>query len=60
VDLTEAELRKHGKEYEFYRYEGAAHGFFAVDRPGYRPVQATEAWLEVFKWFEKHLADQSE
>jgi carboxymethylenebutenolidase len=57
VDLTEVELKKHGKEYEFHRYEGAAHGFFAVDRPGYRPVQATEAWVEVFKWFGKHLAE---
>jgi len=57
VDLTEAELKKHGKTYEFHRYEGAGHGFFAVDRLSYRAVQATEAWVEVFKWFDKYLAD---
>ena len=55
VDATEAELKKHGKTYEFHRYDGAGHGFFAVDRPGYRPVQATEAWGEVWKWFDRYL-----
>lgn len=55
VDKTEAELKRLGKTYEFHRYEGAGHGFFAVDRPGYRPEQATEAWREVFKWYEMHL-----
>ena len=56
VATIEAELKKHGKTYEFHMYEGAGHGFFAVDRPGYRPVQATEAWGKVFDWFGKHLA----
>jgi carboxymethylenebutenolidase len=55
VDAQEAEMKKHGVEYEFHRYEGAGHGFFAVDRPGYRPVQAKEAWGEVFKFFGKNL-----
>lgn len=55
VDATEAELKKHRKTYEFHRYDGAGHGFFAVDRPGYRPVQATEAWGEVWKWFDRYL-----
>ena len=56
VAITEAELKKHGKTYEFHMYDGAGHGFFAVDRPGYRPVQATDAWGKVFDWFGKHLA----
>lgn len=55
VNRTEEELKRHGKDYEFHRYDGAGHGFFAVDRPGYRPVQATEAWGEVRKFFGKHL-----
>lgn len=55
VDETEVELKKHGKDYEFHRYDGAGHGFFAVDRPGYRPVQATEAWGEVLSFFKKNL-----
>ena len=28
---------------------------FAVDRHGYRPLQATDAWQKVFAWFEKYL-----
>ncbi len=55
VDRTEEELKKHGKDYEFHRYDGAGHGFFAVDRPSYRPVQATEAWGEVLRFYKKHL-----
>jgi carboxymethylenebutenolidase len=56
VDATEEILKEHGVDYEFHRYEGAGHGFFATDRPGYRPVQAKEAWVEVFKFFGKNLA----
>lgn len=56
VDATEAELKKHGVNYEFHRYEDAGHGFFATDRPSYRPVQAKEAWEEIFKFFEANLS----
>jgi carboxymethylenebutenolidase len=38
-------------------YEGAGHDFFATDRPEYRPVQAKEAWQEVFKFYDKNLRD---
>jgi carboxymethylenebutenolidase len=55
VNRIEEELRKHGKEYEFHRYDGAGHGFFAVDRPGYRPAQAVDGWQKVFAFYEKHL-----
>jgi carboxymethylenebutenolidase len=55
VDATEAELKKHGVDYEFHRYEGAGHGFFATDRPSHRPEQAKEAWQEVFKFFGNNL-----
>lgn len=44
VNRTEAALKRLGKRYEFHRYGAAGHGFFAVDRPGYRPEQATDAW----------------
>lgn len=55
VNLTEAELKKYGKEYEFHRYDGAAHGFFAVDRANYRPQQAVDGWKHVFEFLERHL-----
>ncbi len=55
VDQHEAELKKHGKDYEFHRYDGAGHGFFYYDRPMYRVEQALDGWKKVFAFFEKHL-----
>ncbi len=55
VNRTEEALKRYGKDYEFHRYDGAGHGFFAVDRPGYRPEQALDGWKRVFAFFEKHL-----
>lgn len=56
VDRTEAALKEHGKTYEFHRYDGAGHGFFAVDRPAYRPEQATDGWKKVFDFYGRYLA----
>ncbi len=55
VDTHEAELKRHGKEYEFHRYTGAGHGFFYYDRPMYRQQQAMDGWNKVFDFFKKHL-----
>jgi carboxymethylenebutenolidase len=55
VNETEERLKAAGKPYEFHRYDGAGHGFFASDREGYRPAQATEAWGKVFAFYAKHL-----
>jgi carboxymethylenebutenolidase len=55
VNQHEAELKKHGKQYEFHRYDGAGHGFFYYDRPAYRVEQALDGWKKVFAFFEKHL-----
>ncbi len=55
VDQHEAELRRHGREYEFHRYDGAGHGFFYYHRPAYRPEQAMDGWNRVFAFFAKHL-----
>jgi carboxymethylenebutenolidase len=49
-------LTKGGKEFTFHEYEGAGHGFFAVDRPSYRPEVATEAWGEIWKFYAQHLS----
>jgi len=55
VDQHEAELKKHGKTYEFYRYDGAGHGFFYYDRGAYRQEQAVDGWKKVWAFLEKHL-----
>ena len=52
---TEEVLKRHGKVYAFHRYDGAGHGFFAVDRAGYRPAQATDAWGKVFAFYAQYL-----
>ena len=59
VDAHEEALKAAGKTYEFRRYDGAGHGFFSVNRPGYRAEQATEAWGEVFTWFGRYLASDA-
>jgi carboxymethylenebutenolidase len=56
VDQHEAELKKYGKAYEFYRYDGAGHGIFYYHRPMYRVEQALDGWNKVFAFFGKHLA----
>lgn len=56
VNQHEEELKKHGKNYEFHRYDGAAHGFFYYDRPVYRVEQTLDGWKKVFAFFEKYLA----
>jgi carboxymethylenebutenolidase len=56
VDQHEAELKKHGKTYEFHRYDGAGHGFFYYDRPMYRQQQAMDGWGKVFAFFDKYLS----
>jgi len=55
VDQTEAELKRHGKEYEFHRYDGAGHGFFATERTNYRVEQAVDGWKKVLAFYERHL-----
>jgi carboxymethylenebutenolidase len=56
VDRTEAQLRNHGKPYEFHRYDGAGHGFFNWYAASYRREQALDGWSKVFAFFEKHIA----
>lgn len=55
VAELEQALKQHGKEYSFHSYEGAGHGFFAVDRPSYRPEAATDGWRRVLDWYGQHL-----
>lgn len=56
VNRTEEVLKRHSKTYEFHRYDGAGHAFFAVDRPAYRSEQAVDGWRKVFAFFGRHLS----
>ena len=55
VDLHEAELKKHGKDYIFHRYDGAGHGFWSYSGEAYRPAQAMDSWEKALAFFEEHL-----
>ncbi|MCL2478176.1 MAG: dienelactone hydrolase family protein [Treponema sp.] len=55
VNQLEEELKKHGKDYQFYRYDGAGHAFWSYDREAYRPVQAMDSLEKVLSFFEKQL-----
>jgi carboxymethylenebutenolidase len=56
VAELETALRAAGKDYEFHTYEGAGHGFFATDRPSYRPEAANEGWERIFDFYGRNLA----
>jgi carboxymethylenebutenolidase len=55
VDKIEEELKKHNKDYEFHRYDGCSHGFWANAGPGYRPEATQDSWKKVLAFYEKHL-----
>ena len=56
VDQHEEELKKHGKSYEFHRYDGAGHGFWYYDRPAYRQEQTMDSWGKTFEFLSTHLS----
>ena len=56
LQKIEAELKKHGKTYDFKVYPGAGHGFYCDERPDYREGPAKDAWTRTLGWFQKHLA----
>jgi carboxymethylenebutenolidase len=55
VDELEAILKAEGKTYEFHRYDGAGHAFFANDRPAYRPEAANDGWERIGAFYSTYL-----
>ncbi len=55
VDAMEDVLKKKGKNYTFYRYDGAGHGIWYYDKPMYRQEQAMDSFNKALEFFEKHL-----
>lgn len=45
-----------GKTYELHTYHDAGHGFFATDRPSYRPVAAKDGWTRIWSFFDRYLS----
>ena len=55
VEIHEAALKKHGKDYEFHMYAGAGHGFFYYHREVYCQEQAVDGWRKILDFLPKHL-----
>ncbi len=55
VNRIEEELTKHGKTYEFHRYDNTGHAFFSVDGPRYRVEAANDGWQRIFDFYGKYL-----
>jgi carboxymethylenebutenolidase len=55
VNELEEILKANDKPYEFHRYDGAGHAFFAVDRPSYRPAAANDGWERIEEFYKNHL-----
>lgn len=57
VAQHEAELRKHGKTFEFHMYSGAGHGFFYYFVPSaYRAEQSNDGWGKIWDFLARTLA----
>jgi carboxymethylenebutenolidase len=52
----DAELRRLGKEHEFFFYPDSPHGFNRSDSKGYKPHHDTTSWARSLGFFAKHLA----
>ena len=55
ADMLEQALKDNGKDYVFYRYDGAGHGFFYYHMPSYREQQAMDGWDKVEDFFNQNL-----
>ena len=57
VDEHERVLKELGKDYTFYRYDGAGHGFWYYHNQMYRQQQAMDSLEKVFDFFEANLRE---
>ena len=56
ADQYDAELKRHGKAYEFHRYDGRRPWLFYYHTPVYWPEQAMDGWEKVFGFFSRGLS----
>ena len=55
VNTLEAKLKEYGKDYTFYRYDGAGHGIWYYHMPSYRQQAAMDGWEKVEAFFRQYL-----
>ena len=54
-EKLDAELRRHGKEHEFFTYPGAGHAFMDFTGQRYRQEAAEASWPRTLEFFQRHL-----
>ncbi len=57
VDKLEEVLKELGKDYTFFRYDSAGHGFWGYNGQMYRPEQAIDSFNKVIEFFDKNLKE---
>lgn len=58
VEELKAELERHGRDVEFFWYEGCDHAFFNDDRPEvYNEAAATQSWGRTTTFLRKQLTN---
>jgi carboxymethylenebutenolidase len=55
VAELDAILTAEAKQHAFHSYDGAGHGFFAVDRPSYRVEAANDGWERIAAFLAEHV-----
>lgn len=55
VDEIDAQLTRLDKAHEFHTFADAGHGFFAADRPSYRPRAADAGWQRIWGFLDRTL-----
>lgn len=60
VDRIEEVLKANNKNYQFYRYDGAGHAFWSMDRDAYRPAAAIDSFNKTLDFFGQYLTENKE
>lgn len=55
VAELETILTANNKQYQTFSYDGAGHGFFAVDRPSYNVAAALDGWERIETFYATYL-----
>jgi carboxymethylenebutenolidase len=53
VEMTEAALEAHGRDFEFHIFEDAGHSFMTTDELNYRVNQSVAAWRRIFEFLDR-------
>ena len=59
IRQIESRFQELGKDYTLKVYPDAGHGFFCHEHSDYKPSAAEDAWLQLTRFFKRHLHRKS-